>query len=58
MRFRSREQHAVVERVQKPRFADPPLFLDEDAMHDSDLSGRTAKAEHCDARPGPERLFE
>ena len=52
----SRQEHAVVQGVQEPCLGDPALLLDKDAMHDRDLSGRAAEAEHGDARPDPERL--
>ena len=41
--FRSGEQHAEVERVQKLVFGEPAFFLDQDAVHDRDLAGRPPK---------------
>src|SRR5205085_10878397 len=39
VRFGARQQHAVVKRMQKPRFADPALPFNRDAGHDGDLAG-------------------
>ena len=50
------QQHAVVERVQEARLADPALLVDEHAVHQRDLTGRAAEAEQADLRPGAERL--
>jgi hypothetical protein len=58
VRLGSRQQHAVVERVQEPRLADPALLLDEDAVHHRDLPGGTAEAERRDLRPDPDGLAE
>ena len=58
LRLGARQQHAVVEGVQKPLFGDPALLLDQDAMHHGDLAGGTAEAERRDAHPGPERLAQ
>ena len=58
LRFGTGQQHAVVERVQKPLLGDPALLLDQDAMHDGDLAGRAAEAERRDAHPGPERFVK
>ena len=38
------QQHAVVERMEEALFADPALLLDQDAVHDRDLSGGAAEA--------------
>jgi hypothetical protein len=43
VRLGSGQQHAVAKRVQKPRFADPFLLIDDDAVHDRDLPGRAAE---------------
>jgi hypothetical protein len=45
------QQHAEVERMQEALFADPALLLDQDAVHDRDLAGRAAEAQHGDAGP-------
>ena len=58
MRFGAGQQHAVAQRMQKPALADPFLLVDDDAVHDRDLSGRAAEAERGDAQPDPERFAE
>ena len=58
LRLGARQQHAVVERVQEPRLADPALLLDQDAVHDRDLARRAAEAEGGDPRPDAHRLAE
>ena len=58
LRLRPRQQHAEVERVQEPRLADPPLLVDEDAVHDRDLPGRPAERQRRDPEPDPHRLGE
>ena len=45
---RAGQEHAVVERVQEPRLADPALLLDQDAVHDRDLPGGAAEGERGD----------
>jgi hypothetical protein len=52
------QQHAIVEGVQEPLFTDPAFLVDEDAVHDRDLPGRTAEREHRDAQPDPKGLAE
>src|SRR5262249_18583230 len=39
-------------------FRDPALLLDQNAMHDRDLSGGTSEAQRRDAKPGRERLAQ
>src|SRR5262245_25523861 len=56
LRLGSRQQHAVVERVQKTLLGDPALFFDEDAMHHRDLPGRSTKAEPGNPQPCPKSL--
>jgi len=51
LRLRAWQQHAVVQRMQEPVLADPALFLDENAVHDCDLSGRAAERKRRHARP-------
>ena len=58
LRLRSRQQHAVVQRMQEPAFGDPVLLLDQDAVHHRDLPGRAAEAEHGDPQPDPEGFAE
>ena len=58
LRFRPRQQHAVVQRMQKPALRDPVLFLDQDAVHHRDLPGRAAETQHGDPQPDPEGFTE
>ena len=58
LRLRSRQERAIIERMEEPRLADPALFLDDDAVHDGDLASRAAEAEGGDPRPDPDRLAE
>ena len=58
MRLGPRQQHAVVERVQESRLADPALLLDEDAMHHRDLPGGPAEAQRGDSSPRSRWLRE
>src|SRR5882757_2963281 len=58
LRFGSRQQHAVVERMQEAPLRDPVLLLDEDAVHHRDLAGGPAETEHRDAEPYDERFAE
>jgi hypothetical protein len=44
--------------VQEPVLADPLFFVDDDPVHDRDLSRRSAKAERGDTQPNPERVAE
>jgi len=44
--------------VQKALLADPALFLDEDAMHQRDLSGGAAERQDADLGPDGERFLE
>ena len=53
LRLGARQQHAVVQRVQEPRLADPALLLDQDPVHQRDLARRPAEAEQPDLEPGP-----
>src|ERR1700730_4318008 len=43
LRFWSWQQHAVIERVQKTRLANPSLLFDQLRLHHRDLSGRSAE---------------
>ena len=58
LRLGAGKQHAVVEGVEEPGFADPALLLDQDAMHHRDLAGGAAEAERSDAYPDPRRFAE
>ena len=51
LRLRAGQDHAVVERVQKSRFADPASFVDDFAVHDGDLACRATKAVQTDPCP-------
>src|SRR5882724_9105575 len=41
--FRTRKQHAKIQRVQKPGIVDPAFFLDQFGVHQGDLTARSAK---------------
>ena len=58
LRLRTRQQHAVVERVQEALLRYPALLFDQDAVHDRDLSRGTAEAQRRDAQPSPQRLVQ
>src|SRR5947209_5892401 len=58
LRFRPRQQHAVVQCVQKSLLTDPALLVYEDAVHDGDLSGRATERQGGDARPDADRVAE
>ena len=53
LRFRAGQQHAVVQGMQEPRFADPAASLDELPMHQGDLPGGAAEAQPADLPPHP-----
>src|SRR5258708_40190038 len=52
--LRSGQEHPIVQRVEKPRIADPFLFLDDDPVHDGDLAGRSAETQERNPEPCPE----
>ena len=58
LRLRARQQHAVVQRMQKPALGDPVLFLDQDAVHHRDLPGRAAETQYGDPQPDPKGFAE
>src|SRR3954452_1835043 len=58
MGFRPRQQHAVAQCMQKPVLADPFLLVDNDPVHDRDLTGWAAKTERGHAQPDPKRFTE
>ena len=58
LRLGPRQQHAIVEGVQKPLLRDPALLLDQDAVHHGDLPGGTAEAQRRDPHPCPEGLVQ
>ena len=45
----------VEDAVQESLFTDPPAFIDEFSVHDSDLPGGTAERPQRDGEPGPRR---
>ena len=51
--FRPRKEHAEVQSMQKSVLTDPLLFLDKDAMHQRDLTGRSAEGKKSDPSPYP-----
>jgi hypothetical protein len=56
LRLRSRQHHAVVERVQETPFGDPSPPLHQFLMHDGDLSGRSAETDEAELQPEARRL--
>ena len=54
--FRSRQEHAKVERVQKAFFRHPAAPLHQLAVHDGDLSGRPAKTDESQLEPKAQGL--
>ena len=54
--FRPRQQHAVVERMQKTLFRNPALALHQIGVHQRDLSGWSTEADEAEFQPVPERL--
>ena len=49
--FRPGQQHAKTQSAQVVLLTQPPLLIDDDAVHERDLRRRTAKAEYSDAFP-------
>ena len=58
LRFRARQQHAEVERVQVARLVDPLLLVDENAVHQRDLAGRAPETDAADLQPNAPSLAE
>ena len=56
LRLGAGQQHAVIERMQKPAFADPAAARDQLGMHDRDLPGRAAEADEAQLQPEAQRL--
>ena len=56
LRLRTRQQHAVVQRMKESVLRDPVLLLDQNPVHHRDLASRSAEAEHCDTEPDLEGL--
>ena len=58
LRLRAGQQHAVVQRVQKPLLTDPALLVHQGLLHDRDLAGRAAEGLQRDEKPGAHGLAE
>ncbi len=58
LRFGARQDHAVVQRMQKTPLADPALPVNHFFMHDGYLSGRPAKADKAEFQPEQKCLLE
>jgi hypothetical protein len=58
LRFGSRQQHAVVQRVQKTPFGDPAFTFDEFLVHHGDLTRRSAEADEAEFEPETQCLAE
>ena len=56
LRLGARQEHAIVQRMQKALLTNPALFLDKYAMHHRNLSRRTAKRECRYPRPDLDRI--
>ena len=56
LRLGARQQHAVVERVQKAPLGEPAPTLDEFLVHDRDLPGGSAKTDETELEPEAEGL--
>jgi redox-sensitive bicupin YhaK (pirin superfamily) len=56
LRLRSRQHHAVVERVQEASLRDPAPALDQLLVHHRDLAGRSAEADEAELEPEAERV--
>lgn len=55
-RLRAGQEHAEVEAAQKSPIVDPALLIDQNAMHEGDLSGRSAERQQTDLRPRSRRF--
>ena len=54
LRFRTWQEHAVIERMQKAALGNPSLLVHQNAMHDLDLAGGTNEAHKGDFQPNME----
>ena len=54
--FRPRQQHAEIQRVQKPVIGNPFAVLNDLAMHQRNLASRSAKGQQSDLRPDGKHL--
>ena len=50
------KEHAKIQSMQKALLSDPPSLLDEQAMHERDLTGRPAEGQDADPAPEGERF--
>src|SRR5437899_9818046 len=57
-RLRTRQEHGEIEGAQEEWLGDPALLVDELAVHDRDLPGRTAEVDEAKLEPETERLGE
>ena len=58
LRFRSRQEVAIIQRVEEASFGNPALFFDEDTMHDGDLSGWSSETQQRNTQPDLEGFGE
>jgi len=56
LRFRSRQQHAVTQRVKEMIGIDPAPLLNQFGMHDREMSGSASEADPAQFPPESERL--
>ncbi len=56
LRLRPRQQHAVIERMEKASLGNPAAALHQLLVHDGNLAGRAAKADEAQLEPEPEGL--
>jgi hypothetical protein len=54
LRFGAREDHAEIEGAEELLLADPPLSLDELAVHDGNLPGGAAEIDESELEPESE----
>jgi len=58
LRFRPRQHHAIVERVQKAPLGNPPAALHQFVMHHTDLTSWPAEADKTEFEPVRQRFSE
>ena len=51
LRFRARQYHAEIQRMEEAPFRNPVFFLDQVAMHDRNLSGGPAETDKAQLKP-------
>ena len=54
--LRTRQKHAIVQGVEKSRFIKPAFFIDQDTVHQGDLTCRSTKGQDADTSKGFCRL--